>query len=907
MKINVTGLILAALMAALVGCDETLQLEWHDAIGQRGAIWTGIENRGTLALINARADTVPHETIGVGDAMDFIITSKLELDTTKSTLVLTTKGKQYDASFVLYDAPFILPGIRNYRASFTPQNDSPSGAYNISATLWDSGGARQHLSLGNINLTVEGDTAPPIVTAVSATSDNEDTAIAVPGNTVTLTIATDEPIVIRRSALSFITADNTAYLSITRAAPNAANQYTAQLQITNAMPAGVLRASLILEDASGNRIGAIVKETTLSIVPPPDTAPPIVTAVSATSDNEDSARAEPGNTVTLTVTTDEPIVIGQSQLTFTIANNSHSGTLQATDTANQYTAQLQITNAMPAGVLRASLILEDASGNRTGAIVKETTLTIVPPPDVTPPMVTAVSATSDNEDSARAEPGNTVTLIIATDEPIVISQSQLTFTIANSSHSSTLQATDTANRYTAQLQITNAMPAGVLRASLILEDTHGNTSETIVKETMMTISIPIVLPAVVNINYYRDRNLTKPFTDEAMDGDTVYTKVAFAGALPPESAPNIFSAVGSKEVQYRVQAEDAPEETFQSVDARPSQDSASLICKYFIEGEDVGATFSTYIGDGAVFGDPLKIIFFVYTDEISVEAETITDWSPADFTGQVFIPQQYMPELGGRLGDRRLKTPLPNVTVTITSGPRSGERTITDINGRYLFPDVAGDTLHLLAERHRFEPKEVIVHRNHPTTLADGTALNYDYVACPQRHPGNIALGQRWPDEVRFILRETLVVHDLRHVDGGTPLPDRHLAGYNVAGIVVVYSNPYVHQPNWGIRLEVFAHEIAHAHQDAVVKVNGSGNFFAWVDTPEGRAYREAQRKDWEEFGKADYDSALDLESLLENAAQTSAYYWGHDKWWREVTRFDRLEIKAPHRFKWDEEWLTKR
>ena len=122
-----------------------------------------------------------------------------------------------------------------------------------------------------------------------------------------------------------------------------------------------------------------------------------------------------------------------------------------------------------------------------------------------------------------------------------------------------------------------------------------------------------------------------------------------------------------------------------------------------------------------------------------------------------------------------LEQPLPNVTVTIMSGPRSGERTITDINGRYLFPDVAGDTLHLLAERHRFEPKEVLVHRDQPTTLADGTALNYAYVACPQRHPGNIALGQRWPDEVRFILRDTLVVHDLLYIEGGIPPPDSAL------------------------------------------------------------------------------------------------------------------------------------
>ena len=37
MKINVTVLILATLMAGLVGCDESLQLEWNDALGTRNA------------------------------------------------------------------------------------------------------------------------------------------------------------------------------------------------------------------------------------------------------------------------------------------------------------------------------------------------------------------------------------------------------------------------------------------------------------------------------------------------------------------------------------------------------------------------------------------------------------------------------------------------------------------------------------------------------------------------------------------------------------------------------------------------------------------------------------------------------------------------------------------------------
>ena len=558
------------------------------------------------------------------------------------------------------------------------------------------------------------------------------------------------------------------------------------------------------------------------------------------------------------------------------------------------------------------IIVEQIPAEKTeGALVFEGSARKPPvpePPVLEPPTITAVSATSDNEDSATAIPGNTVTLTLTTDEPIVISQSQLTFTIADSTHASTLQAADTANQYTAQLQITDAMPSGALRASFTLEDAAGNRSSAIVKETTMTVSVPVVLPAVVSISYYRDRMLTKPFIDTVMEGDTVYTKVAFAKELPAgitdgtSAQPSIFSAVGSKEFQYRMQPQDTPEENFRSGDARPSQDSTAIICKYFVQREEVGETFLTYIGDGAVSGTPLQVLFFVYTDEIAIAAETITDWSPTDFTGQVYVPKNREPH---GLHDRVVAQPLPNVIVTIMAGPRAGERTSTDSNGRYLFPDVAAGTLHLRVERARFEAKEVLVHRQHPTALANGDVPNFP--EDPQRHPGNILIGQRWPDEVRFILRETLVVHDLLYIDGGTSPPDLYMAGYYGRGLVVAYSNQNTHPLARVSLLGTFAHEIAHAHQDALTNVDGSGDFFSWVDSPEGKAFEEARNKDWEEFGKTDYDLIPGYGRLIENAAQTCTLYWSAETRWSELGRYKKLEISAPHRFKWAAEWLPKR
>ena len=90
--------------------------------------------------------------------------------------------------------------------------------------------------------------------------------------------------------------------------------------------------------------------------------------------------------------------------------------------------------------------------------------------------------------------------------------------------------------------------------------------------------------------------------------------------------------------------------------------------------------------------------------------------------------------------------------MTIASGPRAGESVATNPSGYYRFPNVKGDELHLRVEKEHFEPKEVRVHRSRPTILANGDVRITQ--GDPQQHPGNILMGHRWPDEVRFILEE---------------------------------------------------------------------------------------------------------------------------------------------------------
>ena len=277
--------------------------------------------------------------------------------------------------------------------------------------------------------------------------------------------------------------------------------------------------------------------------------------------------------------------------------------------------------------------------------------------------------------------------------------------------------------------------------------------------------------------------------------------------------------------------------------------------------------------------------------------DIITSRNLADFVGRVYVPTPARHGLS-----RSEASPIADVAVTIVSGPRSRERVITDQNGQYIFPNVEADELHLLVEKAHFEPKEVIVHRSRPTTLPNRMALNFH--GDPQKNPGNILIGHAWPKEVQFILRETLVVNDLLYINGGIPATIG-IGGFYGAGVVVVYEAYLVGRHGKAGVLGTVVHEIAHAHQHALTSVDGSGNIWAWKDTPEGKAFAEARQKDWQEVGKADYDTIPGYDTLDENAAETCAHYWSVNRWGGR-TAYGRLEVSAPNRFRWAKQWLSR-
>lgn len=419
---------------------------------------------------------------------------------------------------------------------------------------------------------------------------------------------------------------------------------------------------------------------------------------------------------------------------------------------------------------------------------------------------------------------------------------------------------------------------------------------------------------VIEVSYYLDEDFTKPLVhnDKVMVKETVYTKVVFSKAVPvviaddARARPRIFHADREKrsdgdfnalKIQYRIKPRGA---NLQSGEAKPDRDSDHIfICKYMPQMRNIGGLFFTFVNNKKFSDVELWFTYFVDREVPPVDVETITDWNPEDFTGVVYEPG-FNNEPGHLIG-----VPAVGVTVTIMSGSRTGESTITDNNGRYLFSDVDGDDLHLRAERKHLEPKEVIAHRSRDTFLPDGTISSPFYRV--QRHPGGIMLGHPWPDGVRFILEEMLVIPDLLLIQYNSHTYFGKAGFYSVSQRVCAVAET-AHDL-------VIAHELVHAHQHALAIMHGGEKITDWENTPEGKAYVVAREKDLKEFGKIPTDSrpGYDGNVLYENAARICVYYWSIGRWRYGYSENDQTEFneeivpKIPNRLKWAEEWLSKK
>lgn len=427
--------------------------------------------------------------------------------------------------------------------------------------------------------------------------------------------------------------------------------------------------------------------------------------------------------------------------------------------------------------------------------------------------------------------------------------------------------------------------------------------------------IPIV-PAEeieVEVAYYNDEALTDnlaaalsadvwdPTFNHFSPGETVYATATFSHPLQvvEQANPALFMTLNSEEVARFTPTSD----TLTAGTYREEEGENRYICKYTVPDGAFGILrLVVEIGERTMTNDryPLQAVlsFACAVDAATTESAETARGGAADFIGRVLTPRQ----------DPRA-IPLEGVRVTVMAGPKTGESTVTNRDGEFVFLNVAEDELHVHLEKACYETKEMLVYRSRPSALSDGTVLRYRQSYSHRNTPGTILMGQIWPEPVRPLLEQMTLPHDLLYFSESL---DGFANYYREDGVVAIQSSVTV-SARIDELLIVLAHELFHAHQHATVSIDGSGDIYDWVHTPDGLTYVEAQKKDWKEFGKTDADIYPSRPNLIEYSANIiGVFLWSNiasdaDRVRREaMPNYQDLKNKAPNRLKWAQEWYEK-
>ena len=351
-----------------------------------------------------------------------LTTVSIESNNTNDT-TLATDGNTITLSFTS-DEPILPPTVTisgdgasaivtgsntSWSATKTVASTDADGVVTFSITYSDlasnDGGIATSLTAGNPGVTV--DNTAPTLTTVSIESDNTDTNLATTDNTVTLSFTSSEPIGTPTVTINTVTA------TVAPAVAGSTTSWSATKAITAADNDGAVEFTIDFTDLATNGGTQVTSITTGSSVTVDQTAPTL-TAVSIESNNaNDTTLATDGNTITLSFTSDEPIL----EPTVTINGDTVTATVLGGDTTT-WSAETTIASTDADGVVTFSITYSDLASNDGGIATSPTAGNPGVTVDNTAPTLTTVSIVSDNTDTSTATTDDTITLEFTSSEPI---------------------------------------------------------------------------------------------------------------------------------------------------------------------------------------------------------------------------------------------------------------------------------------------------------------------------------------------------------------------------------------------------------------------------------------------------------------------------------------------------------
>ncbi len=251
------------------------------------------------------------------------------------------------------------------------------------------------------------DTTDPELNIVSIESNNSDPSRATLGNTVTLSFTSSEPIGTPTVTINTVTA------TVAPAVAGSTTSWSATKAITAADNDGAVEFTIDFTDLATNGGTQVTSITTGSSVTVDQTAPELTTVSIESNNTNDTTLATDGNTITLSFTSDEPIL----PPTVTINGDTVTATVLGGDTTT-WSAETTIASTDDDGVVDFSITYSDLASNDGGIATSPTAGNPGVTVDNTAPTLTAVSIVSDNTDTSTATTDDTITLEFTSLEPI---------------------------------------------------------------------------------------------------------------------------------------------------------------------------------------------------------------------------------------------------------------------------------------------------------------------------------------------------------------------------------------------------------------------------------------------------------------------------------------------------------
>ena len=289
-----------------------------------------------------------------------------------------------------------------WKISYTLDGTETDGAASYAFTMADEAGNTATVTSAGSNVVV--DNTAPTLSSVTIASNNTNDAYAKVGDVITLSITSSED----------LTAAPTVFLAGRSATVNdvggSASNFTATITGSTTDTQGQVAISIAFTDLSGNA-GTTVTATTNGSSVTYDRGVPTLSAVTVTSNNDNTAYAKQGDIVTLSFTSSENV-----QASPTVTMDGNAATVSGSNTS--WTAAYTMQNGDTEGDVNFTIDFTDISGN-SGTQVTSLTSGNKIVYDETIPTLPTVDISSNNSNGATfAKVGDVITLAITGSENI---------------------------------------------------------------------------------------------------------------------------------------------------------------------------------------------------------------------------------------------------------------------------------------------------------------------------------------------------------------------------------------------------------------------------------------------------------------------------------------------------------